>query len=168
MGIDCGEDPTKGSDDEFDYVFKAWSLDCKTLVVKSDTTLYAIFTPKKKNAEGESSSSVAKSSSSSAKSSSATSSSAKSSSAKSSSGKSSSSTDQIHMAAAQVMLKYSVERGWIYLDGLTSAAPVALFDIQGNLVKRETPSESHLAILLERRGMYILKYKGTSFKVFVP
>lgn len=173
VGIDCGEDPTKGSDDEFDYVFKAWSLDCKTLVVKSDTTLYAIFTPKKKNAEGESSSSVAKSSSSSAKSnsaksSSATSSSAKSSSAKSSSGKSSSSTDQIHMAAAQVMLKYSVERGWIYLDGLTSAAPVALFDIQGNLVKRETPSESHLAILLERRGMYILKYKGTSFKVFVP
>ena len=149
VGIDCGEDPTIESDDEFDYVFKGWSLDCKTLVVKSDTLLYAIFTPKKKNAEGESSSSVAESSSSSAKS-------------------SSSSTEQVRMAAARAMLKYSVKSGWIYIEGLTSAEPVALFDIQGNLVKRAIPSENHVALSLERRGMYILRYKGTSYRVFVP
>ena len=149
VGIDCGKDPTKESDDEYDYVFKGWEPDCKTLVVKSDTTLYAVFTPKKKGAEDESSSSVAKSSSSSAKS-------------------SSSSTEQIHTAAAKAMLKYSVENGWIYVEGLTSAEPVALFDIQGNLVKRETPSENRVAIPLERRGMYILRYKGLSSKVFVP
>lgn len=147
VGIDCGEDPTRESDDEFDYVFVGWSLDCKTLVVKSDTLLYAIFTPKKKGAE--SSSSVAESSSSSAKS-------------------SSSSTEQIRMAAAKAMLKYSVLNGWIYVEGLTSAEPAALFDIQGNLVKHATPSENRVAIPVERRGMYILRYKGTSYKVFVP
>lgn len=147
VGIDCGEDPTIESDDEFDYVFEGWSLDCKTLVVKSDTLLYAIFTPKKKGAE--SSSSVAESSSSSAKS-------------------SSSSTEQIRMAAAKAMLKYSVLNGWIYVEGLTSAEPAALFDIQGNLVKHATPSENRVAIPVERRGMYILRYKGTSYKVFVP
>ena len=175
-GIDCGEDPTRESDELYDYVFAGWDPDCKTLVVKSDTTLYAVFTPKKKGAEDESSSSVAKSSSSSAKSSSSvaksSSSSAKSSSSiaksSSSSAKSSSSTEQIRMTAAKAMLKYSVENGWVYVEGLTSAEPVALFDALGNLVKRESPSDNRVAIPLERRGMYILKYKGTSYKVFVP
>ena len=72
------------------------------------------------------------------------------------------------MTAAKAMLKYSVENGWVYVEGLTSAEPVALFDALGNLVKRESPSDNRVAIPLERRGMYILKYKGTSYKVFVP
>ena len=149
VGIDCGEDPTMESDDEYDYVFKGWSLDCKTLVVKSDTLLYAIFTPKKKNAESESSSSVAESSSSSAKS-------------------SSSSTERISIVAARGMLKYTVERGWIHLSGLTFAEPVSLFDVQGNLVKREISTGSNLSIALDRRGIYILRYRGTIYRVFVP
>lgn len=120
-------------------------------VFSEDTGIYTFVAAEESSssAEGKSSSSVAKSSSSSAKS-------------------SSSSTEQIRMAAAKAMLKYSVANGWIYIGGLTSAEPVALFDIQGNLVKRETPSDNCVTIPLERRGMYILRYKGTSYKVFVP
>ena len=134
-------------------------------VFSGDTGIYASVAEgeSSSSAAGKSSSSVAKSSSSSAKSSSSV---AKSSS--SSAKSSSSSTEHVRMAAAKAMLKYSVANGWIYVEGLTSAEPVALFDIQGNLVKRETPSDNRVAIPLVRRGMYILRYKGTSYKVFVP
>ena len=62
----------------------------------------------------------------------------------------------------------SVDRGWIYIDGVSPAESVALFDVQGRLVKRETSTNNHLAIPLTHSGMYILMYKGTSYKVRVP
>ena len=81
---------------------------------------------------------------------------------------SSSGTISIQVPLVSASLKYSVERGRIYLSGLTFAEPVALFDVQGNLIKREISSGSDLSIALEHRGMYILKYMGTSYRVFVP
>ena len=66
------------------------------------------------------------------------------------------------------MLKYTVERGWIHLSGLTFAELVSLFDVQGNLVKREISTGSNLSIALDRRGIYILRYRGTIYRVFVP
>ena len=81
---------------------------------------------------------------------------------------SSSGTISIQVPLVSASLKYSVERGRIYLSGLTFAEPVALFDVQGNLVKREISTGSNLSIALEHRGMYILKYMGTSYRVFVP
>ena len=81
---------------------------------------------------------------------------------------SSSGTISVQVPLASASLKYSVERGRIYLSGLTFAEPVALFDVQGNLVKREISTGSNLSIALEHRGMYILKYMGTSYRVFVP
>jgi hypothetical protein len=81
---------------------------------------------------------------------------------------SSSKTDAIQLPLASVSLKYSVERGWIHVYGLTAGVPVTLFDVQGNLVKREISTGRNLSIALERRGMYILRCMGTSYRVFVP
>lgn len=81
---------------------------------------------------------------------------------------SSSGTISIQVPLASASLKYSVERGRIHLSGLTFAEPVALFDVQGNLVKREISTGRDLSIALDHRGMYILKYMGTSYRVFVP
>jgi hypothetical protein len=81
---------------------------------------------------------------------------------------SSSGTISVQVPLASASLKYSVERGRIHLSGLTFAEPVALFDVQGNLVKREISMGRDLSIALDHRGMYILKYMGTSYRVFVP
>lgn len=81
---------------------------------------------------------------------------------------SSSGTISVQVPLASASLKYSVERGRIHLSGLTFAEPVALFDVQGNLVKREISTGRDLSIALDHRGMYILKYMGTSYRVFVP
>lgn len=81
---------------------------------------------------------------------------------------SSSGTIAIREPLANVSLKYTVERGRIHLSGLTFAEPVSLFDVQGNLVKQEISTGSDLSIALGHRGMYILKYMGTSYRVFVP
>ncbi len=81
---------------------------------------------------------------------------------------SSSGTISVQVPLASASLKYSVERGRIHLSGLTFAEPVALFDVRGNLVKREISTGRDLSIALDHRGMYILKYMGTSYRVFVP
>ena len=81
---------------------------------------------------------------------------------------SSSGTISVQVPLASASLKYSVERGRIYLSGLTFAEPVVLFDVQGNLVKREIFTGRDLSIALDHRGMYILRYMGTSYRVFVP
>ena len=81
---------------------------------------------------------------------------------------SSSGTISVQVPLASASLKYSVERGRIHLSGLTFAEPVVLFDVQGNLVKREISTGRDLSIALDHRGMYILKYMGTSYRVFVP
>ena len=143
------------SDSLYEYVYKGMSVDCDSFVVLSDTTVYAVFD----TVPLPSSSSEKISSSSSGNVELSSSTEKKSSSSKS---------DAIQLSLASVSLKYTVERGWIHLSGLTFAEPVSLFDVQGNLVKREISTENNLSIALERRGMYILRYMGTSYRVFVP
>ena len=143
------------SDSLYEYVYKGMSVDCDSFVVLSDTTVYAVFD----TVPLPSSSSEKISSSSSGNVESSSSTEKKSSSSKS---------DAIQLSLASVSLKYTVERGWIHFSGLTFAEPVSLFDVQGNLVKREISTENNLSIALERRGMYILRYMGTSYRVFVP
>jgi hypothetical protein len=139
--------PGSCTDSLNEYVFKGWNVNCDSFAVLSDTTIYAVYDT------------IPLSSSSSEKISSSSSVEEKSSSSK---------TEAIQLPLASVSLKYSVERGWIHVYGLTAGVPVTLFDVQGNLVKREISTGSNLSIALERRGMYILRYMGTSYRVFVP
>ena len=139
--------PGSCTDSLNEYVFKGWNVNCDSFAVLSDTTIYAVYDT------------IPLSSSSSEKISSSSSVEEKSSSSK---------TEAIQLPLASVSLKYSVERGWVHVYGLTAGVPVTLFDVQGNLVKREISTGSNLSIALERRGMYILRYMGTSYRVFVP
>ncbi len=140
VGVECPENPTQESDELYDYTFESWSLDCKTLVVKSDTSVFAKYTAHRKGSSSSSENDV----------------------------ESSSSTVGIRMVANSVPLRYSVTANQLHLEGLELNKAVALFDVQGNLVKREVVSTERMSIPLSRGGMYILRYNGKSLKIFVP
>ena len=140
VGVECPENPTQESDELYDYTFESWSLDCKTLVVKSDTSVFAKYTAHRKGSSSSSENDV----------------------------ESSSSTVGIRMVANSVPLRYSVTANQLHLEGLELNKAVALFDVQGNLVKREVVSTERMSIPLSRGGMYVLRYNGKSLKIFVP
>ena len=146
--------PSSCSDSLYEYVYKGFTVNCDSFIVQNDTTIYAVYDtiPLSSSATGLSSSSEKAESSSSAKIVELSSSSQK---------------ESFNFAGAGSHIKFNIDGRTVYLDGAKASDWVAVFDLQGNLVKRANSVNGRVILQMNMSGTYILRYGSETYRFLI-